>query len=79
MNEVVCQAGVGLLMDYTDRVLPGDVRATLETHVAGCPKCAAFVASYLATPRIVREATAPAMPETLQSALLARLRQERSH
>jgi hypothetical protein len=45
--------------------------------VAGCQKCTAFVASYLATPRILREATAAAMPPELQRSLLAFLRAQR--
>ena len=53
------------------------MRTSLDSHVAGCPKCAAFVASYLATPRILREATAAAMPAELQRSLLAFLRAQR--
>ena len=51
MNPVACQSGVDLLMDFLDGVLPAEVNAALEAHVAGCERCAAFVASYQATPR----------------------------
>ena len=77
MTNVSCEAGVELLMDYLEGVVPDDVRTILESHVAGCPKCTAFVASYVATPRILREATAVAMPEELQRSLLAFLRAQR--
>ena len=77
MTDVSCQTGVELLMDYLEGVVPDDMRTILESHVAGCPKCAAFVASYLATPRILREATAAAMPPELQRSLLAFLRAQR--
>ena len=77
MRDISCQTGVELLMDYLEGVVPGEMRATLESHVAGCPKCAAFIASYLATPRILREATAAAMPPELQQSLLAFLRAQR--
>jgi len=77
MTGISCQTGVELLMDYLEGVVPGEMRATLESHVAGCPKCAAFIASYLATPRILREATAAAMPAELQRSLLAFLRTRR--
>ena len=64
-------------MDYLEGVVPADMRAMLESHVAGCPKCEAFIASYLATPRILRDATAAAMPPELQRSLLAFLRAQR--
>jgi anti-sigma factor RsiW len=77
MTEIACETGVNLLMDYLEGLLPDDMRAILESHVEGCAKCAAFVASYLATPRILRDATAAGMPPELQRSLLAFLRAQR--
>ena len=77
MTNVSCQTGVELLMDYLEGMVPDDIRAMLESHVAGCPKCTAFLASYLATPRILRDATAAAMPPEVQQSLLAFLRAQR--
>ena len=77
MTDVSCQTGVELLMDYLEGVVPDDMRTILESHVAGCPKCEAFIVSYLATPRILRDATAAAMPPELQRSLLAFLRAQR--
>ena len=77
MTDISCQTGVELLMDYLEGVVPEDLRTILDSHVAGCPKCTAFVASYLATPRILRDATAAAMPPELQRSLLASLRTQR--
>ena len=74
MNEIVCASGVELLMDYLDGVVPPELRTALDEHVAGCPRCTAFVASYLATPRIMREATAAALPADLEASLKAFLR-----
>jgi anti-sigma factor RsiW len=74
MNEIACAAGVELLMDYLEDVLPADVRAALDAHVAGCPRCVAFIAAYRETPRILREATAAALPTDLQRSLRAFLR-----
>jgi anti-sigma factor RsiW len=75
MTPVVCRSGVELLMDYLEGVLPPDVQAALEEHVAGCARCAAFVASYQATPRIVRDATAMTLPPDLEAKLKAFLRE----
>lgn len=77
MNEIVCATGVELLMDYLEGVLSVEVRAALDAHVAGCPRCVAFIASYLETPRILREATATALPADLQVSLRAFLRAQR--
>ena len=81
MKEIACLSGVELLMDYLEGVLPADVNAALEAHVAGCARCAAFVASYQATPRILREATAATLPDHVEASLkdfVQRLLQKRS-
>jgi anti-sigma factor RsiW len=77
MNNVACASGVDVLMDYLEGELTPGERATVDAHVSSCPRCAAFIASYLETPRILREATAIAMPEGLEDSLLAALRAAR--
>lgn len=77
MSDVSCASGVDLLMDYLEGVLPTETAAALEAHVAGCPRCEAFVASYRETPRIVREATAAALPAELEQSLMTFLRARR--
>ena len=74
MNRIACVSGVDLLMEYLEGLLPADVRAALDEHVAGCPRCAAFVASYLETPRILRDATAVTLPADVEASLKAFLR-----
>jgi anti-sigma factor RsiW len=69
-----CASGVDLLMDYLEGVLPADVNAALEQHVSGCERCTAFVASYQATPRIVRDATTTSLPVDVEASLQAFLR-----
>ena len=74
MSPIACVSGVARLMDYLEGVLPADLHAALDEHVAGCPRCAAFVASYLATPRILREASAVSLPADVEASLRAFLR-----
>ena len=74
MNDIACVSGVELLMDYLEGVLPPDVNAALEAHVAGCERCTAFVASYQETPRILRSATSIELPADIQDSLHAFLR-----
>ena len=77
MTDVVCASGVELLAEYLEGTLAADVRADLEAHVAGCPRCTAFFASYRETPRILREASAVTMPPDLEESLLRFLRSRR--
>lgn len=77
MNDIVCKSGVELLMEFMEGGLEPGVRAAIEAHVAGCPRCEAFVASYQDTLRIVREATLIEMPADLEASLLAALRAAR--
>jgi anti-sigma factor RsiW len=74
MNPVACAPGVDLLMDFFEGVLPAEVSTAIEEHVAGCARCAAFVASYRATPRILRDATAANLPADVEASLRAFLR-----
>jgi anti-sigma factor RsiW len=74
VNEIACVSGVDLLTDYLEGVLPPDVRAALDAHVAGCERCAAFVESYRQVPRILRTATATPLPADVEASLQAFLR-----
>jgi anti-sigma factor RsiW len=74
MKEIACVSGVELLMEYLEGVLPAELHTALDAHVAGCPRCAAFVVSYRQAPRILREATAAAFPPSLEASLRAFLR-----
>lgn len=75
--EIVCASGVERLMDYLEGAVPADVRTALEAHVAGCPKCVAFIASYREVPRILREATAATLPAHVEASLRTFLRARR--
>lgn len=77
MKEIACASGVELLMDYLEGVLPDDARSAFDAHLAGCPRCVAFIASYRETPRILREATGAALPADMQESLRAFLRAKR--
>lgn len=74
MNEIVCASGVGLLMDYLEGVLSPQQRAAVDAHVAGCPRCLAFIASYRETPRILRQATEVTLPAEVQASFRSFLR-----
>jgi anti-sigma factor RsiW len=75
---LTCRQGVAQLMDYLEGLLDAGPRRTLDEHVAGCPRCAAYVRSYLAVPAILRDATLVSLPPAGQEALRAALSRRRS-
>jgi anti-sigma factor RsiW len=77
MTEMTCESGVRMLMDYLEGTLAPDVRVAVEAHVAACPRCVAFIASYRETPRLVRQLTAAEIPADLVASLRAHLRAHR--
>jgi anti-sigma factor RsiW len=77
MNGITCASGVDLLMDYLEGVLSADVRGEIDAHIAGCPRCVAFLASYQETPRILRDATTIELPAERQVSLRTFLRTQR--
>ena len=77
MRDIVCGSGVELLMEYMEGALAPDVSAAIEAHVAACPRCEAFIASYREMPRIMRDATTIEMPADLEASLLAAMRAAR--
>lgn len=68
-----CRQGVARLMEYVEGTLPLAERRALDHHVSRCRRCRGFVASYLATPRIVLRATAEPLPRRVARGLRRRL------
>ena len=77
MTALVCVDGVDLLTEYLEDALPLGRRQAVDAHLAVCPRCVAFVASYRETPRIFRMATAAPFSEDLRASLRRFLRGRR--
>jgi anti-sigma factor RsiW len=75
MTDLVCASGVELLMDYLEGELSAELRAAIESHVAGCARCAAFLDTYRATPEILKRATAASLPPDLAAELMRSVRE----
>lgn len=60
-DDLVCRDAVALMAAYLDGALPGDDRARLEAHLAGCPHCS----EYLAQMRVTIEALGRVEPDDL--------------
>jgi hypothetical protein len=71
-----CRDGADRLMEYMEGVLDESLRQAIDSHLAGCAGCRAFVKSYASVPAVLREATraelTPAGQDALRRALAAR-------
>jgi anti-sigma factor RsiW len=75
---VTCEDFASFILDYLENELDGTTRATFEHHIAICPNCVRYLATYRATIRACREAfqassgtLPPVVPEDLVRAILA--------
>ena len=71
---LTCRELTEFLDDYIDGALAADRRAVFDGHLAVCPDCRNYLASYRATVRLVkaaREAPMQGVPEELIRAVVA--------
>jgi anti-sigma factor RsiW len=75
---MTCKQLVEFLMDYMDGSLSEPQRACFEEHLAECPDCVAYLATYQEVIRIgkaicaeERDSVPPDVPEELVHAVLA--------
>jgi anti-sigma factor RsiW len=74
---MTCQQLVEFLMDYLDGTLPEPQRGCFEEHLAECPDCVAYLATYQETIRMGKavcaedsDALPPEIPEELVQAIV---------
>jgi len=78
MPLLTCQEVLDFLSDYVEGRLPAAEHARMDEHLAVCPPCVEYLASFQATLAACRSlrtidlaAQLPAMPEELVQAILA--------
>ena len=75
---MTCHDVIDVLADYLDQVLPPEIAADLERHLAGCEPCRAYLATYRRTRALGAHAARLEMPDEMKARLreflLARLR-----
>jgi anti-sigma factor RsiW len=72
---MTCREVAAFLLDYVEGALPDGQHSEFERHLAHCPPCVEYLASYRRTVELTRDATAPepettAIPEALVAAIL---------
>jgi anti-sigma factor RsiW len=75
---VTCREAIEFLLGYLEGTLPAAERVRFEEHLAECPDCVGYLATYQATIRLGQAAyrdsddgTASDIPEDLVRAILA--------
>ena len=68
-SDLASATGVHRLTDYLEGTLAVTDRSAIDQHLEGCPRCVAFVRSYVEIPRILRLVTASAMTSDSRVAL----------
>jgi anti-sigma factor RsiW len=75
---MTCRELVEFLMDYLDSTLPEPQRLCFEEHLANCPDCVAYLATYQEVIRLGKavcskehEGIPPEIPEELVQAVLS--------
>lgn len=66
-----CNELVGLLADFVERHLPPEVHASLERHLAACPRCLAQLKTYQSTVSLLRTIKDEELPAELRCTLKA--------
>jgi anti-sigma factor RsiW len=73
-----CREVISFLHEYVAGELPPDGAAAFERHLALCPSCAAYLASYRRTIELEKEAfdadAAPPPPQLVEAILALRRR-----
>lgn len=64
-----CQELVGLLADFVEQHLPPAVHASLERHLAACPRCVAQLKTYESTVSLLRTIRDEELPAELRCTL----------
>jgi anti-sigma factor RsiW len=75
---VTCREAIDVLVEYLDATLEAGASRELETHLAGCDECRAYLTTYRRTVGAVAASARVEMPaelrRRLRSFLLERLR-----
>jgi anti-sigma factor RsiW len=64
-----CREAIDVLADFVDGVMPAELAAELERHLAGCDPCRAYLATYRKTRALGAAAGRLEMPAEMQARL----------
>lgn len=78
--EATCREVIDFLMDYLEGDLAPERRRAFDEHLAECPSCLAYLATYRATVALARGSAgvAPPLDEAVALRLVRAIRDTRS-
>ena len=68
---MTCREVIDVLAEYLASALSPEMVTALETHLAGCAPCVAYLRTYRRTQEIAAEADRVEMPEEMKTRLRA--------
>jgi anti-sigma factor RsiW len=71
---MTCKRTAELLCDYQEGMLDADDKEVIDSHMAQCAQCRAFVATYRATTALCKKVLSAAVPSDLEGKLMSFLR-----
>jgi anti-sigma factor RsiW len=74
VRELSCQEIVELVTDYLEGGMDVDLRASFETHLAGCPHCTHYLEQIEATIRVAGTISADDLSPEFRAGLLEAFR-----
>ena len=74
MADLTCQELVELVTDYLEGVLPDDVRARFDEHVAVCPGCETYLDQIRETAELMGEIPVDSISGEMRTTLLTAFR-----
>ena len=66
---MTCQQAIDVLADYLEATLDPDAGRELESHLAGCAACVAYLNTYRKTQELTRQAGQVEMPAEMKALL----------
>jgi anti-sigma factor RsiW len=73
-HQLICQEIVEVITDYLEGSMDADLRASFETHLAGCPHCTHYLEQMRAIIRVSGTIEAESLTPEFRAGLLAAFR-----
>ncbi len=67
--RLTCRDVIGMLMDYLEAALSEDMVGAFDRHLATCPQCVAYIATYKKTREVTAKAGQVEMPDDMKRRL----------
>jgi anti-sigma factor RsiW len=67
--RLTCKDVIGMLMDYLEATLRPETLGAFNHHLASCPQCVAYIATYRKTRQLTAKTAQVEMPDDMKRRL----------